>query len=216
MSVIDTTNIIDTYNKIAIEFSRTRYYIWAGVKEFLDSLQPKSTLADIGCGNGKNMLYRKDLETIGVDLCEGFIQICKEKGLKVIMGSITDIPLESNSIDNVISIAVVHHLNSVELRIKAISELLRIVKPGGFVMISVWSFEQDISSKRQFTSQDEMVPFKLRNGSIEYRYYHLYKKLELDEEVKEVKKISEFSDFKYSITSSFEEKNNYIVIIKKN
>ena len=202
MSVIDTTNVIDTYNKIAIEFSRTRYYIWAGVKEFLDSLQPKSTLADIGCGNGKNMLYRKDLETIGVDLCEGFLKICTEKGLKVIMGSITDIPLESNSIDNVISIAVVHHLNSVELRIKAISELLRIVKPGGSVMISVWSFEQDISSKRQFTSQDEMVPFKLRNGSIEYRYYHLYKKLELDEEVKEVKKISKFSD--------------YIVIIKKN
>lgn len=202
-------SVIDTYNKIAVEFSRTRHYMWQGVKEFLDNLISNSTLADIGCGNGKNMMYKKDLQTVGVDLCDGFLTICKEKGLNVIKGSITDIPLHTESIDNVLSIAVIHHLDTLHLRVKAISELLRIVKPGGLIMISVWSFEQDIKSKRQFLTQDEMVPFKLQNGCSYDRYYHLYKNLELEEELKLCKQ------WNFIIIKSFEEKNNYFVIIKK-
>jgi tRNA (uracil-5-)-methyltransferase TRM9 len=201
-------SIIDTYNSIALEFSRTRHYMWKGVKEFLDTLNSNTSLADIGCGNGKNMMYRKDLCTTGIDLCDGFLNICSLKGLNVIKGCITDIPMDSNSMDNVISVAVIHHLDTLSLRLKAISELLRIVKPGGSVLISVWSFEQDKMSKRQFLTQDEMVPFKLQNGSEFHRYYHLYKKLELETELK-------MSIENFNITASFEEKNNYFVIFKK-
>jgi tRNA (uracil-5-)-methyltransferase TRM9 len=206
---MSSESVAKVYNEIAKDFSQTRYSVWSGCRIFLDSLPPKSSLADIGCGNGKNMLYRPDIISTGVDLCENFIKICKERNLNVKYGNICEIPLESNSHDNTISIAVVHHLDKREDRIKAISELIRITKHGGRIMMSVWAFEQDKNSKRQFATQDEMVSFKKRNGEIFYRYYHLYKKGELDEEVKDI------TNYKFSIDDSYEENNNYIVILKK-
>ena len=203
------TQVSNVYNQIAQDFSRTRHSVWSGCRIFLDSLPPQSTMADIGCGNGKNMLYRQDIISTGVDLCENFIKICKERNLDVIHGSICQIPLESNAFQNTISIAVVHHLERREDRIKAISELLRITQPNGRIMMSVWAFEQDATSKRQFATQDEMVPFKKLNGEIYYRYYHLYKKGELEDEVNQIQ------DYNFVIDETYEEKNNYIVILKK-
>jgi ubiquinone/menaquinone biosynthesis C-methylase UbiE len=154
------SEVSNVYNQIAQDFSRTRSSVWNGCRIFLDSLPPQSTMADIGCGNGKNMLYRQDIISTGVDLCENFIKICKERNLNVIYGNICEIPLNSESFQNTISIAVIHHLERREDRIKAISELLRITESGGGIMMSVWAFEQDSTSKRQFATQDEMVPFK--------------------------------------------------------
>ena len=50
--------IDSVYNKIANDFSRTRYKVWDGVKQFLDTIPVDSKIADIGCGNGKNMMYQ--------------------------------------------------------------------------------------------------------------------------------------------------------------
>lgn len=42
------------------------------------------------------------------------------------------------------------------------SELARIVRPGGEILIVAWAFEQDASSKRHFEDQDVMVEWKLQ------------------------------------------------------
>lgn len=143
--------------------------------------------ADIGCGNGngngKNMLY-KSLNFKGIDICDKFIEICKERNLDVIKGNILSIPFDSNIFDNVLCIAVIHHLSLKEERINAIKELFRICKNSGRIMIYNWTFDQPIESKRHFKSQDEMVPYKKINGKVHYRYYHLYKKGEIEEEIK--------------------------------
>ena len=59
----------------------------------------------------------------------------------------------SNSFDACISIAVIHHLSTIERRANAIRELLRIVKPGGLVLVYVWAMEQD----KDITSSDKPV-----------------------------------------------------------
>jgi alkylated DNA repair protein alkB family protein 8 len=56
---------------------------------------------------------------------------------------------------------VLHHLSTVDRRYAVISELLRITKPGGVVMIQAWALEQGSDSKRTFESQDTMVPWRL-------------------------------------------------------
>jgi hypothetical protein len=48
------------------------------------------------------------------------------------------------------------------------------------------------------------------NGEIYYRYYHLYKRGELEDEINQVNQ-----DCKFIIDEAYEEKNNYIVILKK-
>lgn len=56
---------------------------------------------------------------------------------------------------------MLHHLSTVDRRYAVISELLRITKPGGVVMIQAWALEQGSDSKRTFDSQDTMVPWRL-------------------------------------------------------
>ncbi|XP_023549869.1 alkylated DNA repair protein alkB homolog 8-like isoform X2 [Cucurbita pepo subsp. pepo] len=48
--------------------------------------------------------------------------------------------------DAAISIAVLHHLSTENRRKKAIEELLRVVKKGGLVLITVWAVEQEDKS----------------------------------------------------------------------
>lgn len=200
-------DISTVYNNIANDFSNTRYKIWFSIAKFIDTFKETDLNADIGCGNGKNMIY-KPLNFKGMDICDEFIRICKEKNLDVIKGNILNIPFGSEMFDNVLCIAVIHHLSLREERINAIKELFRICKNGGKIMIYIWAFDQPIESKRHFKTQDEMVPYKKINGNIYYRYYHLYKEGELEEEIK-------LTGINFKSMLSDYERGNYYVIIEK-
>ncbi len=205
-------DISQVYNVIADDFSKTRYKTWPAVAEFIDTFQKNSINADIGCGNGKNILYRSELNFKGMDITPEFVNICNKRKLDVVEGNILSIPFESNYFNNVICIAVLHHLENKQDRINGICELLRITKSSGMLMIYVWAFEQPSESKRQFNTQDEMVSFKKRDGTIYYRYYHLYKQHELEEEINcAILK----SNLDIVVTSGYE-RGNWYVIIKKN
>ena len=49
--------------------------IW---KNFIDSLESGSKLFEAGCGNGKNLTYRKDIQTYGCDISSGLIDVCRK------------------------------------------------------------------------------------------------------------------------------------------
>ena len=49
--------VYETYNTIANHFDKTRSYVWPNIKKYIDTIKANSIVADIGCGNGKNM-YR--------------------------------------------------------------------------------------------------------------------------------------------------------------
>lgn len=204
------SDIQHVYNSIAYDFNRTRYKVWPAVKNFIDQLESNSINVDIGCGNGKNMIYRtEDITFKGIDLCNEFVRICRNKGLDVTEGNILSIPFNNDIFDNTICIAVIHHLNIKSERILAIQELLRITKKRGKIMIYVWAFEQPIESKRKFNTQDEMVQYKTIDGNIAYRYYHLYKKGELEEELNSI------TLYKFRIIKSDYERGNWYVIIER-
>jgi len=201
------TDIQLTYNFISKEFSDSRYRVWKSVANFLDTIKLNTKNADIGCGNGKNMKYRSELDFIGLDLCENFVDICIQSKLNVIHGNILNIPFESNYFDNVISIAVIHHLKTKEDRYKAIQELIRITKPGGRILIYVWAFEQDSNSKRKFETQDVLVPFRLKNSNKSFdRFYHVFIYGELENDLQYKNIIIEKVGY---------ESSNHFIIIKK-
>ncbi len=205
-------DIAQVYNVIADDFSKTRYKAWPAVADFIDTFKRNSINADIGCGNGKNILYRPELKFKGMDITPEFVKICNQRNLDVVEGNILSIPFQSNFFDNVICIAVLHHLENKEDRINAICQLLRITKSSGKIMIYVWAFEQPSESKRQFDTQDEMVSFKKRDGTIYYRYYHLYKQNELEQEINcAILK----SNLNVIIKSGYERGNWYVIIEKK-
>ena len=95
MNEFEHNFVYNTYNTIAVHFSETRSYVWPNIKKYIDNIEIGSNIADIGCGNGKNM-YREDCNMIGVDFCEKFVEICKNKNKHVIVGNCVNIPLKSN------------------------------------------------------------------------------------------------------------------------
>ena len=52
------------------------------------------------------------------------------------------LPFRDESLDAVLSVAVIHHVATAERRVRALRELARVVRVGGRVMISVWAMEQ--------------------------------------------------------------------------
>lgn len=100
-----------------------------------------------------------------------------------------------------------------------VKELLRIIRPGGKVLVFVWALEQTKFSKRNFEpgKQDVFVPWTLKQAAqtenlepnIYHRYYHLFKKGELDDLFLQL-------DDQVSIdVSGYDRDNHYIIATKK-
>ena len=175
----------ETYDLISKDFDKTRIMIWKCVQNFINNISDKkSIILDAGCGNGKNMVYMKNkgFEFVkGCDFSDNFVKLCITKNLDVIQANLLDVPFESDTFDNIISIAVIHHLSTEGNRIKAIRELLRVIKKKGRILITVSSFEFPFYKKMESLTQDLMIPWKNPKGDIlGHRYYYLFKKYELE------------------------------------
>lgn len=204
------------YDEIARSFDTTRRYMWNKTNKFLDSFdEHKNTkFIDVGCGNGKNMIYlrnKEHLNIFGCDISEEQVKICNEKQLAVKKCDNVCLSYEDNEFDCVISVAVIHHMINNELRAKAISELVRICKPNGKIFIQVWgtnAIGSSIDDKIQLDGlNDYLVPWRTKEGKlVAKRFYHLFEKDELEE-------LCKLTDVK--IVESFEERCNYGVILEK-
>lgn len=205
------------YDSIATEFDKTRRSVWSHVGNFLDSLEPKSTILELGCGNGKNMLYRNDLDFIGIDISKEQVNICKKKKLDCMESNITNLLFEDNKFNYMICIATYHHLDNDTDRQKCLNEIYRTLKPNGKILITVFAMEQPANSKFKFTKSDEYVPWNknlLRSASCTTlflgppRYYHIYKKDELESEIKRLNN-------RFLIIDKGLEMGNWWIVLKK-
>ncbi|XP_078150275.1 tRNA (carboxymethyluridine(34)-5-O)-methyltransferase-like isoform X2 [Carex rostrata] len=134
------------YDAIAPHFSSTRFAKWPKVAGFLNSIETGSIILDAGCGNGKYLGLNPDCFYIGCDISPSLIEICGNRGHEVLVADALNLPYRDNFGDAAISIAVLHHLSTEIRRRKAIEELVRVVKKGGLVLITVWAVEQEDES----------------------------------------------------------------------
>ncbi|XP_022768282.1 alkylated DNA repair protein alkB homolog 8-like [Durio zibethinus] len=134
------------YDAIAPHFSSTRFAKWPKVSAFLESLPTGSLILDAGCGNGKYLGLNSSCYFIGCDISAPLIKICADKGHEVLVADAVNLPYRTNFGDAAISIAVLHHLSTENRRKKAIEELVRVIKKGGLVLITVWAVEQEDKS----------------------------------------------------------------------
>jgi len=208
MNDIEKLYVHDTYRKIADVFSNSRTYIWKSVKLFLDSIKSNSIILEVGSGNGKNLTYRKDCYPIAVDLCFAFSKMTNSKGLESAVVNNIALPFRTNSIDYILSIAVLHHLSTYERRLLALKELVRVLKLEGELLVQVWAYRQPKNSKRKFITQENLVSFMSPDKKlIEYRYYHVFMKNELDNMICKLNNVV--------ILNSYWDVGNWVVRLKK-
>jgi ubiquinone/menaquinone biosynthesis C-methylase UbiE len=170
----------DIYEQISCDFNHTRLYTWKWVDDFINNVPEGSTIFDIGCGNGRHMSNKKH-NFIGVDNSQAFVDMCIKLGMNVVKGDMTELPFNDKSADAIITIASFHHLQTKERRIAALTEMKRVLRPGGSILLSVWSKNQPAKTRRHFENYgDVLVPWKHSKKKYE-RYYYIFKLDEIEQ-----------------------------------
>ncbi len=93
---------------------------------------------EVGCGTG--LLLRRFAEiakrAVGVDLSPGMLARARERGLDVHEGSATQLPFPDASFDAAVSFKTLPHVP--DLR-RALSEMARVVRPGGVLIAELYN-----------------------------------------------------------------------------
>ncbi len=109
--------------------------------ELVQTLKNAKVL-DVGCGTGRFLARFPEPNILfGVDLSESMLQIAKTKLTRAVLSvaSAIELPFADRSFDLVYSVRVIQHIRDQQ---KMITELARVCKPGGRVIIvayNTWS-----------------------------------------------------------------------------
>jgi SAM-dependent methyltransferase len=131
----------------------------------LGDLQGKTVL-DFGCGDGENLppLVRRGARVIALELSDALIAVARKRldlhgmsgRVRFIQGSAHDVPLPDNSVDVVLGIAILHHLDLS----RAAREVLRVLRPGGRAV-----FQEPVRDSRLMWALRRMVPVQQKDVS---------------------------------------------------
>lgn len=137
----------EDYNLMAESFSRARERIWDEMKFlFEDYLMPGDRVLDLGCGNGRfyELFKNKNIDYVGADNSKKLIEIARKRypGVKFQTADALNLPFPNNHFNKVYCIAVLHHIPSKEIRLKVLTEIKRILKPEGLLILTVWNLWQ--------------------------------------------------------------------------
>jgi SAM-dependent methyltransferase len=133
----------DYYDRFAAGYERHRHHGYHRLVDELelDLIRRYGTGKDVfeaGCGTG--LLLREAAavarSAVGLDLSRGMLAPAHARGLRVVQGSLTDVPLPSESVDLVYSMKVLAHVPPIE---RAVAELARLVRPGGHLLLEFYN-----------------------------------------------------------------------------
>ena len=103
------------------------------------------TILDAGCGSGRNLkwFYQNDFEIFGIDTDSEFLKNAKqnypEAASNFMVGTLDNLPYGENSFDHILCCAVLHFAKSETHFTDMFSELIRVLKPKGMLLIRMAS-----------------------------------------------------------------------------
>ena len=100
-------------------------------------ITPDMRILDAGCGGGRNAHYlsRAGADLVGVDL----VLPPGGPGIRRVCGDVRELPLRAEAFDAVICNAVLHFLPDLESLTSALTELWRVLRPGGVIFARLTS-----------------------------------------------------------------------------
>ena len=139
-------------------------------------------ILDIGTGTGANLRLLKNLgfqKVRGLDNSETAIAFCAAKHLGAVeLGDICALPLPSANIDLVFATDIIEHVDDDD---RALAEICRVLRPGGFALITVpafpslWGLQDRRSFHKRRYRMAQLVERILASGlTIERRFYFNY------------------------------------------
>ena len=119
--------------------------------------RPGTTCIDLGCGTGAftRRLQPLQLQLTGVDISPRSIERAQQQGgADYLVGDICDVRLPSQSYDFAVMSGVLHHFPVAAIRVRALKEALRLLKPGG----RLFSYDPNALSPSMFLYRDPRSP----------------------------------------------------------
>jgi tRNA (uracil-5-)-methyltransferase TRM9 len=178
----------DVFNQIASGWYSFRHWsIFAKELARLAKRWQKGKLLNLGCAHGPDFLpFIKNFELHGMDFSPEMLNLAKKYAqkfnfeVKLSLADVRHLPYPDENFDWAISIATYHHIEGKIERERALSELRRVLKPGGEAFITVWNRWQP---RFWFKPKEVSVPWRKRGQTL-YRYYYLFSYAELEKLVK--------------------------------
>jgi arsenite methyltransferase len=133
----------------------TASFAGVGNPQRIGPIEPGETVLDIGCGAGMDLMLAARRsgpsgKAIGVDMTPAMLELAKRGALKaglwqnieVRRGTAEDLPVESGSVDVVISNGV---LNLSPDKDRAFGEIYRVLRPGGCLYLADVVVQRELS-----------------------------------------------------------------------
>jgi ubiquinone/menaquinone biosynthesis C-methylase UbiE len=178
----------ETYDHIATHFSKTRANPWPETETFLEGRAGGLGL-DVGCGNGRNaeVLAGHADRVLALDASRGMLATARERvpGVALCQGDAARLPVASDAVRTALYVATLHHLPDRETRRASLSELGRVLAPGGRALVSAWAtahdrFDADPEAETGF---DTTLDWTLPDGETVPRFYHIYAPAEFERDL---------------------------------
>jgi SAM-dependent methyltransferase len=136
---------------------------------------------DVGTSTGTNLRLLKELgfdNFVGLDASEDAIAFCASKGLgQVRLGDATRMPFDDMEFSLVLATDIIEHVDD---DLAALSEIHRVLRPGGSALITVpafmslWGFQDDVSRHKRRYRMSSLLERIRSSGfvSIEAFYFN--------------------------------------------
>jgi tRNA (uracil-5-)-methyltransferase TRM9 len=185
------------YRGAAIEAAASRERLYRDeLERFVDYVREREAVLDVGCGDGRafDAFKARGVSYAGVDISDEAVARAKARWAQEVAegraafetGDLLDLPVEDGRFDVAVAAGVLHHVPSEAYRRRAVSELARAVRSGGYVLIAVWNLWQPrhwgvlvhqlFGRRNGWDFGDLKVTWKKPNFP---RYYHAFRMKEL-------------------------------------
>lgn len=184
----------DLYRVFEERFYAPREYIKELRRQYLPfvryiaQLYPGGQTFDIGCGRGEwlELMIESGFDPYGVDLDEGMLNACLERGLPAGLGNaVSHLESLGDETQAIISaFHVVEHLNFDDL-VRVVTEAFRVLLPGGLLIMETPNPENIVVATRNFyldPTHLRPIPAPLLAFLCEYHLFAKVKTIRLQED----------------------------------
>jgi SAM-dependent methyltransferase len=240
------------YDNIALDYDLKRKKPWKALESFVSYIEEKEYSfnginLDLGCANGRHFkLFKSSTnKIIGIDNSIDFLRIAHRNlrdlsqyekkdsnNIQTILGDVRSLPLRPDIIQNMFSIATIHHIQSKDTRKKVLEQMFKLTKENGLILLTVWRRWQN-KYKKEFIFEkikrlfnprykkkqtqlglnefgDKIIPWTVSSTNITHeRYYHFFSK----NEIKRLMNKYKISEFK--IMGGSTDKDNFFILAQR-
>ena len=195
------------YAAFADQFAATRSVSDPALTSILPYLTSRARILDIGCGNGRLALLldeeRPGCTYVGVDVVGDLIEEARRQAAQLSdtqatfgvldvtePGWVNGLPPAPDTqpavtgFDCGVALAVLHHIPGFRVRARVLSEMRRVLKPRGYLIVSIWRFLAHERMRRKIVDWDTVgiderrldpgdYLLDWRRGGRGYRYCHM-------------------------------------------